>query len=84
MTTLLNGREKDLLREVLQQHARGREDLDAGLDAGTFTREQRSELCRLISSELARTGLGPDDEPNARGLALEALLDTVNRPNLKP
>lgn len=83
MTTALKEREKDLLREVLQR-ATGREDLLAGLEAGMFTREQRSELCRLVSGELARTGLGANDEPNARGLELEALLDTVNRPNLKP
>ncbi|HEX4334775.1 MAG TPA: hypothetical protein VH062_02610 [Polyangiaceae bacterium] len=77
-------REMTLLREVLVQHVPLRKELLAGVEANAFTPEQRSELCQIISSEFVRTGLGSDDEPNARGLELEALLDTVNRPRLKP
>jgi hypothetical protein len=45
---------------------------------------ERREVCELITKELMSSGLGPDDMPTARGLQLEALIDTVNRPNIKP
>ena len=83
MTKALKEREKELVREVVRQHAPSREDLLVGIETNTLTHGQRGELCQLISSEFVRTGLGADDEPNARGLELEALLDTVNRPRLK-
>lgn len=83
MTKPFKEREQELLREVLRQHARAREDLLAGVEANTLTNEQRGELCQLISSEFVRTGLDADDEPNARGLELESLLDTVNRPRME-
>ena len=83
MTKALKQREKELLREVIQRHAPAREDLLAGIETNDFTREQRSELCQFIASEFVRTGIDTDDEPNARGLELEGVLDTVNRPRLK-
>jgi hypothetical protein len=82
MENLLNDREKSLLRGVLHQYAGDRQDLLEAVETNSFSREERSEVCRLISKEFVRIGLGPDDEPNAVGLELESLLDAVNRPNL--
>jgi len=33
----------------------------------------------IVGAELADTGFGKDGEPNARGLALEDLIDELNR-----
>jgi hypothetical protein len=82
MAKPLKPKEMDLLREVMRHAAPARDDLLAAAEANTLTREQREELCGLISVEFLRTGLAAGDEPNARGLELEALLDEVNRPNL--
>lgn len=43
---------------------------------------QRAELCELLSEELAERGLNRDSEPNAYGLRIESLLDSVNRESL--
>jgi hypothetical protein len=82
MTKPLKPRELVLLREILRHGEPLRDDLLIAAEASTLSREQREELCGLINGEFLRTGLGVDDEPNARGVELEALLDTVNRPNL--
>ena len=82
MTKPLRPQEMDLLREVLQHADPPRGDLLDAAEANTLRREEREEVCGLISREFLLTGLGSDDEPNARGLELEALLDAVNRPNL--
>jgi len=50
---------------------------DEGL--ASLTEDERSRLTGAISDEFTSTGLQPDDEPNARGLALEELLDAVLR-----
>jgi hypothetical protein len=43
----------------------------------SLTDDERSRLTGAISDEFTSTGLQPDDEPNARGLTLEELLDAV-------
>ena len=78
----LKPKEMELLREVLSNVEPPRDDLREAAEANTLTRDQREELCGLINAEFLRTGLSSDDEPTARGLELEALLDAVNRPNL--
>lgn len=72
-----------LLIEVLEHQAPSRTDLRSALEIRALTPEQRREFCELISKEFLASGLGQNDEPTPRGLRLEALLDEVNRPNLK-
>lgn len=38
----------------------------------------------MLSEEFAERGLDANSEPNAYGLRVESLLDSVNRPNLFP
>ena len=49
------------------------------IDSRKVQPEIRREIERAIVSELVDTGLGDDDEPNAYGLELEALIDWVLR-----
>ncbi|MFO0982589.1 MAG: hypothetical protein U1E76_12795 [Planctomycetota bacterium] len=67
-----------LLREVLEKRAPEflsifREDLQVNI-----RREQRRQLQELIGDELIDTGLQENDEPNARGLDLENLIDALS------
>ena len=34
-------------------------------------------ICDLLAAELVASGLGPDSEPNERGLELEAAIDWI-------
>lgn len=42
-----------------------------------LTEYQREELRQAVTDELTETGLRDDDEPNARGLLLEELIDRL-------
>lgn len=44
-----------------------------------ISEEDRLELIRIVSLEFNETGLDADEEPNSHGLALEELLDVLNR-----
>ena len=39
--------------------------------------EQREHLRRTVSEEFIQTGTGANDEPNAQGLLLEDLIDSL-------
>jgi len=82
MAKPLTQRELELLRQVVRQAKPPREDLLVAAETNALTRSQRQELCELISHEFLRVGLQRDDEPNALGLELEALLDTINHAKL--
>jgi hypothetical protein len=45
---------------------------------GTLTDDERRIILDALSKEFCATGLGPDDEPNARGIQLESLIDLIN------
>jgi len=77
-----NRAELKLLREVIEHVAPERSELLAAAAANILTRAQREELCSYISAEFSRVGLGEGYEPNRKGVELESLLDTINRPNL--
>jgi hypothetical protein len=72
----------ELLRAVIAARCPDRPDLLYAISGADLSRKQREELVDVILEEFAVTGLGPDSEPNPRGLALEDLIDAVNRPNL--
>lgn len=46
---------------------------------GSLSDHERETLRSLLADELVETGLGPDDEPNARGIELEDLIDRLGR-----
>jgi len=41
--------------------------------------QERLVLQQAIADELVSTGLGKNDEPNERGVRLEALIDAIGR-----
>ncbi|MBL8862217.1 MAG: hypothetical protein JNK02_09405 [Planctomycetes bacterium] len=68
----------DLLREVLEKRA---PELMPVLREGSevvIRQNQKRDIQELIGDELAETGLGDNQEPNVRGLALETLIDVFN------
>jgi len=70
-----------LLEEVLTNqapHLLG--DLLQKAKSNTLTREDREVLIELTTMEFTWSGLKGDYEPNERGLKLENLIDTINRP----
>jgi len=72
----------DELDFVLRDLARRRQ-VDITLlrnDQGCWTLDstQRKRLIDAVSDEFALTGLDANDEPNARGLILEDILDRLN------
>lgn len=74
-TTRLNQDEMELLADIL-----GRDERLADVLKDTTlhtTAEQGAVLADLICDEFCRTGLGTDDEPTPRGLALDRLLRRI-------
>jgi hypothetical protein len=70
-------RAKALLLEIVQ-----RRDLSALFlidRLGSLSDDERETLRSVVADELVETGLGPDDEPNARGKVLEDLIDRLGR-----
>jgi hypothetical protein len=69
--------ERELLGEVLTKRA---PDWLLKLDSLGHTPlsdEDRNTLREILTDELVETGLRPDSEPNARGHALEDLIDRI-------
>ena len=72
-----------LLEDVVQKRC---PDLASSLSKAQsfeFTDDERRALLNATSAEFSATGLAPDDEPNQRGLSLEALLDYLNQNQIK-
>ena len=83
-TSTLTQRQAALLGEVLDRHAPAdRSSFLTKAASHALDRSERLRLIDLVIAEFCATGLRTDDEPNARGLELEALLDVINRPNLE-
>lgn len=63
-----------LIREVISARAPDRigliDKLGSRLDEST-----RESIRHILADELVETGLRPDDEPNDRGLLIEAAID---------
>ena len=66
-----------LLLEVVQ--ARCSKYIDAMDRIGQLSPEERLALQQAVADELVSTGLGKNDEPNERGVRLEALIDAIGR-----
>ena len=66
-----------LLLEVVQ--ARCSKYIDAMHRIDQLSPEERLALQQAVADELVSTGLGKNDEPNERGVRLEALIDAIGR-----
>lgn len=56
-------------------------ELDYAMDTHDFSNlppSTRMDLCEALGTEFMISGLQPDSEPNARGLAIEDLIDKLN------
>lgn len=73
LTSQLNS----LLLDVVHKQQLASVSIDK-VQAGTLTDEERRIYLDALSREFCETGLGPDDEPNERGLLLESLIDFLN------
>jgi hypothetical protein len=68
-----------LLREVILKQQPSLLSLLDVLNVSSLTVEQRESLREAVAAELCVTGLDKNDEPNDRGLQLEALIDYLGR-----
>jgi hypothetical protein len=69
--------DKNLLLTVVTKHLPELHPVVQEVGIKGLSADQRSALREAITSEFIETGLMPNDEPNARGLALEELLDEI-------
>lgn len=78
MIKILSGKQRALLTEVIEKQKSSLYPIIDKIDTGVITNEERSLLVEAITQEFCATGIGHDEEPNERGLLLEALLDALN------
>jgi len=67
----------EMLNEAVTKHSPHLSDLLAAVQDLRLTDSQRDELRQAVTDELCETGFRADDEPNARGLLLEDLIDQL-------
>jgi hypothetical protein len=67
-----------LLRQIASKHSINVANFITPENTLALTPDDREMLIDMISDEFASTGLRHNDEPNARGLQLEQLLDRMN------
>ncbi len=70
----------ELLSEVIWKHRPELIGVLGSLQDVKLTEDQREDLREVLTVEFAETGLSADDEPNARGLLLEDLIDRLGYP----
>ena len=83
MSIQLNERQLSLISNIVASS--GKCDLKV-LDCLTnnlIAPNERQLILGLVEEELTAKGFGPDSEPTSYGLELEALIDVLNRPNIK-
>jgi hypothetical protein len=72
---------ENIIRETVLAQQGGGALLDA-IENGSLNKPQRVLICGWLADRLVAEGLEPNYEPNALGIAIEAAIDEVNRPNL--
>jgi len=82
MGNALDFRNLALLEEILLKHSPHLLPDVKSLLENKVDQSVRSEMCEAIGKELIANGLDESLEPTPQGLAMEALLDIINRPNL--
>jgi hypothetical protein len=66
-----------LLRQVIARHQPELDQRAATIGILPLSDEEREILREVITTEFLATGLEGNDEPNARGLELEGLIDDL-------
>lgn len=79
----LNERQVSLLSNILASSDKSNLMVLDSLTNNLFAPIERQILLGLVEEELTAKGFGPDSEPTSYGLELEALIDVLNRPNIK-
>jgi hypothetical protein len=77
---------KSELEIIIRETVLARHGSDALLHAianENLTKSQRTIICGWLADRLVAEGLEPNYEPNPFGLAIEAAIDEINRPNLE-
>jgi len=78
---------KSELETIVRETILARQGGDALLVAfanESLAKFERTMICGWLADRLVAEGLEPNYEPNPFGLAIEAAIDEVNRPNLTP
>lgn len=79
----LNERQVSLLSNVLSSSGNSDQKVLDCLTNNLLAPTERHKILELVEQELTANGFGPDSEPTSYGLELEALIDVLNRPNIK-
>lgn len=69
--------QEKVLRETLLNRAPEFLSLLDSPEDVRLSADQRDELRQIVTDEFCATGLREDDEPNARGLVLENIIDRL-------
>lgn len=77
MALQLPSKMAELLSEVIRKRRPDLIGVLASIQPVQLTEYHREELRQLLTDEFTETGLRDDDEPNARGLLLEELIDRL-------
>lgn len=80
----LTDRQKTIVKSLRLKGSQETQRMLGDLENGKLTMADIETLCTLINEEFMMEGILPSFEPNAYGLELEALLDVVNRPRIRP
>lgn len=80
----LTKQQKAIINSLRLKGSKESQNMLGELENGRVTAADIDELCTLINNEFLMEGMLPNFEPNAYGLELEALLDVVNRPRIRP
>jgi hypothetical protein len=68
---------ESLLREVLSKRTPQMLNILDSPASRMLTDEERDEIRQALTDEFCESGLYDNDEPNERGLSLEALIDKL-------
>lgn len=79
MASQIPSKMAELLREVIWKRRPELTGALGSLQDVKLTEYQREDLRQMLTDEFIETGLCDDDEPNARGLLLEELIDRLGR-----
>lgn len=77
MTARLRAESTRLLQEVVAKRDANASPLVLAMQSRSLTMAERAVLCNILADELAETGLGANDEPNTRGLALDEVISMI-------
>lgn len=80
----LTERQKTIVKSLRHKGTQEVQHMLDDLENGNLAMADIEGLCAAINAEFMMEGILPSFEPNAHGIELEALLDTVNRARISP